>query len=163
MADNTPAAPQARKQIMDEHGNFVPVPIEDQPRNPTDPASEPRGFKIGDAVTLAGRVLEVQSPQGGQTSVKVQTTAGAEWFRGEHITVVDKAEAARVTGLEKQASADAARIADLEKQVAALQKQIADAKAAADKAKADAEATAATDKAKADAGKPVAGTPPATR
>lgn len=82
---DAPAAPQHRKQIMDEAGSFHPVPdVPQKPEPTTEPA--PRPFKIGDAVTLAGHVLEVQHPQGGQVSVKVQLANGAEWIRGEYLT-----------------------------------------------------------------------------
>lgn len=89
MADSipagTPAAPQARKQVMTPEGVFVPVVEELPAPKPLD--TEPSGhvWKIGDKVALTGRVIEVQHPQGGQVSVKVQMPNGSGWFRGHHL------------------------------------------------------------------------------
>ncbi len=77
---------QNRKQIMDAAGNWVPVADEPQVSQAPDAGISARQFHIGEAVHLAGRVLEVQHPQGGQTSVKVQLPQGAVWLRSHHLT-----------------------------------------------------------------------------
>lgn len=91
MAENIPAgappAPQLRRQVADANGNFVPyVAPAETPKKPSNEPDLPE-FKVGDAVRLFGRVTEVNSPQGGQTQVKVQLrhNGGALWMRVEHV------------------------------------------------------------------------------
>lgn len=119
-----PRGPQHRKQIADAEGNYHPVADEQQPGEPAPIAPAIHPFEIGDAVTLTGRVLEVQSPQGGQMSVKVQTPQGVAWFGGQHIQPATKAVKVadpRVAELE----ADAERAKDRhEKHVAELKADI---------------------------------------
>ncbi len=88
---DAPKAPQNRKQIADAAGNFTPVPDVPQYQHPTEPDTTAPEFKVGDAVTLLGRVIEVVSPQGGQVNVKVQlaNNAGAVWLRSSHILAAE--------------------------------------------------------------------------
>jgi len=142
MATSIPAGsglpPQVRKQVMDEHGNFHPVPETEQAPPVVVPAVPklPR-LHVGDAVTLSGRVMEIQAPQGGQMSVLVQldNSAGSVWFRGEHLGKQDNSKDERITELEAQLT-DALAAADkLQGQIdAAKAKSDADAKAAVDAA-----------------------------
>lgn len=94
---NAPLPPLVRKQVLTEDGTWKPAPImadlaemaESVTRAP-DGLLPPRHHppKIGDLVSLKGRIIEIQSPQGGQTSIKVQMPQGVVWLRGEHVEIV---------------------------------------------------------------------------
>ncbi len=71
---------------MDAAGNWIPVADEAQLSLAPPAEVSERPFHVGEAVYLTGRVVEVQHPQGGHTSVKVQLPQGAVWLRSNHLT-----------------------------------------------------------------------------
>ncbi len=117
-----PPVPQFRKQIADEHGNFVPVPDEPQVRRAAPDGKKFPELKVGDFVKLTGRVLEIQHPQGGLMSVQVGLAEGSPWMQGQHLTPFDP---------EEEAAKDE-RIAELEAICKTLSERLEEAQADAE-------------------------------